>query len=237
MNYTNMNCTKMRYTKMKCTKVNSLLSQHLDGALDLAQARKIEDHLGACASCQLEATGLEQMKGAVASVGRKAAPPDLALRLRLAISRESANVRVNPLASLRFRLENTFNAFMVPATAGLLSAILFFGLLIGFFALPSNNNDVPVSTVFYTPPELAISPFGMTDNNVSSDSVVVEAYIDSNGRVQDYKVLSSPNGNLADIDPRLKNMLIFTIFRPATSYGRPISGKAVLSFSQINVRG
>jgi hypothetical protein len=67
--------------------------------------------------------------------------------------------------------------------------------------------------------------------------VVVEAYIDPNGRVQDYKVLSSPNGNVTDVDPRIKNMLIFTIFRPATSYGRPMSGKAVLSFSTINVKG
>jgi hypothetical protein len=221
---------------MKCTKVNSLLSQYLDGALDVSHARKMEEHLGGCSTCQLEFNGLQQMKVAVASVGRRTAPDDLALRVRLAISRERANVRVSPLASLRFRMENTFNAFMVPATAGLLSAILFFGLLIGFFAPPSNNNDVPVSTVFYTPPELAISPFGMTDN-VSSDSVVVEAYVDSNGRVQDYKVLSSPNGNVSDVDPRIKNMLIFTMFRPATAYGRPTAGKAVLSFSQINVKG
>jgi hypothetical protein len=221
---------------MNCHKATPLLSQHLDGALDFARARKMEEHLAACGTCRMEFSGLLQLRTDVAAVGRKAAPPDLALRLRLAISRESAQVRTSPFASLRFRLEHVFNAFMVPATAGLLSAILFFGLLIGFFALPSNNNDVPVSTVFYTPPELAISPFGMTDN-VSSDSVVVEAYIDPNGRVQDYKVLSSPNGNLSDIDPRIKNMLIFTIFRPATSYGRPTAGKAVLSFSQINVKG
>jgi hypothetical protein len=221
---------------MKCNQATTLLSQHLDGALEISRARKMEEHLASCGDCRMEFSGLRQLKTEVAAVGRKAAPADLTLRVRLAISREAAQVRVNPLASLRFRLENAFNAFMVPATAGLLSAILFFGLLIGFFALPSNNNDVPVSTVFYTPPELAISPFGMTDN-VSSDSVVVEAYIDPNGRVQDYKVLSSPNGNVADIDPRIKNMLIFTIFRPATSYGRPTAGKAVLSFSQINVRG
>jgi len=220
---------------MKCTKVTSLLSQHMDGALDAGRTREMNQHLEACATCQLEFASLRQTKTVLASVGRKAAPADMALRLRLAISREAAQVRVTPFASLRFRLENGFNAFMVPATAGLLSAIVFFGLLIGFFAIPSNNNDVPVSNVFYTPPELAISPFGMTDS-VSSDSVVVEAYVDSNGRVQDYKVLSSPDGNY-NVDPRIKNMLIFTIFRPATAYGRPTAGKAVLSFSQINVKG
>lgn len=221
---------------MKCTKVQSLLSQHLDGALDTAQIRTMDEHLTTCASCQSELAGLRQTKSALSMVGRKEAPGDLALRVRLAISREAAQVRVSPLASLRFRLENAFNAFMVPATAGLLSAIVFFGLLIGFFTLPSNSNDVPVSTVFYTPPELAVSPFGLTDS-VSSDSVVVEAYVGPSGRVEDYRVLSSPNGSASDIDPRIKNMLIFTIFRPATSYGRPTAGKAILSFSQINVKG
>jgi hypothetical protein len=122
---------------------------------------------------------------------------------------------------------------MVPATAGLLSAIVFFGLLIGFFALPSLNNDVP--TMLYTPPELALAPFGMS-NSISSDSLVLEAYVDANGRVQDYRVLS-PGSDGGMGDQQLKNMLIFAIFRPATSFGRPTSGKVVLSFSHVNVRG
>jgi hypothetical protein len=219
---------------MRCTKTK-LLSQHLDGALATSEARRMDEHLTRCGRCQLELEFLEQTKTALSSVERKAAPEDLALRLRLAISREAAQVRMGAFEGLRFRLESIANAFMVPATAGLLSAIVFFGLLIGFFAIPSSGNDVQISTVFYTPPELAISPFGLSDN-VSSDSVVVEAYIDANGRVQDYRVLSAPVG-YQDVDPRIKNMLIFTVFRPATSYGRPTAGKAVLSFSQINVKG
>jgi Putative zinc-finger len=221
---------------MTCRTVRSVLSQHLDGVLEISRRRQVDQHLAACSACKSEFSGLRQTRTMLSSVGRKAAPEDVALRLRLALSREAATVRVDQFAMFRFRMETAFNAFMVPATAGLLSAIVFFGLLIGFFALPSNKNDVPVSTNFYTPPELAISPFGLTDS-VSSDSVVVEAYIDANGRVQDYRVLSSPEGSVSDIDPRIKNMLIFTIFRPATSYGRPTAGKAVLSFSQINVKG
>jgi len=221
---------------MKCTKARSLLSLHLDGELDRVQSRKIEEHINACSRCHSEFVSLRGASLLVARVGRKKAPEDLALRLRLAMSREAAQHRVSPLERIRFRFEHVFDAFMVPATAGLVSAVVFFGLLIGFFTLPADKNDVPVSTVFYTPPELAISPFGLTEN-VSSDSVVIEAYIDSNGRVQDYRVLSSPDGKFSDVDPRIKNMLIFTVFRPATSYGRPTAGKAVLSFSEINVKG
>jgi hypothetical protein len=37
--------------------------------------------------------------------------------------------------------------------------------------------------------------------------------------------------------PAVKNMLIFTTFRPATSMGRPTPGHAVLSFAKISVKG
>jgi hypothetical protein len=218
---------------MNCTKAASLLSMHLDGALEISKSRDVQAHLVHCSECQAEFAGLLQTKTILSAVGRKPVPADLSLKLRLAISREAAAVRQSPFAMLRFRLETALNAFMVPATAGLLSAIVFFGLLIGFFAIPSLNNDVP--TTLYTPPELALSPFGMT-NSIASDSVVLEAVIDANGRVQDYRVLSSPT-SVGEVDQQIKNMLIFTIFRPATSFGRPTSGRVVLSFSHINVKG
>jgi len=218
---------------MNCKKAISLLSLRVDGVLELTQARAVDDHLGNCASCHRELSTLQQTKKVLFAVGRKQAPGDLALRVRLAISREASAVRVSPLEKLRFRLETALNAFMVPATAGLLSAIVFFGLLIGFFAVPSLSNDVP--TMLYTPPELTMAPFGVS-NSVSSDSLVLEAYVDAHGRVQDYRVLSDPN-DTANVDQQIKNMLIFAIFRPATSFGRPTSGRVVLSFSHVNVKG
>jgi hypothetical protein len=48
--------------------------------------------------------------------------------------------------------------------------------------------------------------------------------------------LSAPE-DAKDIVPELNKMLIFTTFRPATAFGQPTSGRAVLSFAQVNVRG
>jgi hypothetical protein len=220
---------------MNCVKVAPLLSTHLDGALEIGKARAIDEHLMTCVRCSSELANLRQTKSMLSVVGRKPVPANLALKVRLAISREASAVRESPLAMLRFRLESALNAFMVPATAGLLSAIVIFGLLIGFFAIPTLSNDVPVQTMLYTPPELSMAPFGLS-NNISSDSVVLEAIVDANGRVQEYRVLSSPEGSV-QVDQQLKNMLIFTIFRPATSFGRPTTGRVVLSFSHINVKG
>jgi hypothetical protein len=71
---------------------------------------------------------------------------------------------------------------------------------------------------------------------MNTDSLVIEAYVDSHGRVEDYRILSDP-GESEELLPQVKRMLIFTTFRPAMSMGRPISSRAVLSFSRISVRG
>ncbi len=136
------------------------------------------------------------------------------------------------------RLENTLNAFMVPATAGLVSAVLFFGLLLGFFALPAqlraSSGDVPL--MLYTGPQLERSAFGTSLGSMGDEALVIEAYVDANGRVEDYRILSQPDEAKAVL-PQLKNLLIFTTFHPALSMGRPTTGTAVLSFSKISVKG
>ena len=124
---------------------------------------------------------------------------------------------------------------MLPATAGLVTAIVFFGLLIGFFALPpsvSASSDVP--TLLYTPPEFAGSQFSL--GSVNADSIVVEADVDESGHVQDFRVISAPP-NSDEAIREINNVMLFTVFRPATAFGQPTNGSVVLSFSKINVKG
>ena len=71
---------------------------------------------------------------------------------------------------------------------------------------------------------------------VNADSLVVEAYVGSDGRVQDYRILSAPEDAEA-ILPQLKNMLIFATFQPATAFGQPTASRVVLTFSKVQVKG
>ena len=162
--------------------------------------------------------------------------PRLALRLRVAISQEIANARSSRWDALRVRWENAFDAIMVPATAGLVTTMIVFGLLISLI-YPGQvraSNDVP--TMLYTPAELKFTPFEWSMGANSADSLVVEAYVGPDGRVQDYRILSAPEDAQA-ILPELKNMLIFTTFHPATAFGQPTASRVILSFSKVQVKG
>jgi hypothetical protein len=89
--------------------------------------------------------------------------------------------------------------------------------------------------VLYTPPELQFTPFELGMGS-ATDSLVVEAYVGADGRVLDYRILAGGE-DAEHILPELKNMLIFTTFHPATSFGRPVSARAILTFSKIQVKG
>src|ERR1700690_4307356 len=181
---------------------------------------------------------MQRSQQLLANLGPRKAPPDLAVKLRVAISREAALKRRSRYEGVQVRLQNALNVFMVPATAGIVSAILFFGLLLGFFALPAelqaSSGDVPL--MLYTGPQLEQSAFETSLGNMGDNAVVVEAYVDANGRVEDYRILSQPDDAKAVL-PQLKNLLIFTTFHPALLMGRPTAGTAVLSFSKISVKG
>jgi hypothetical protein len=220
---------------MKCTDAKRLFSPMLDSCLDSGQMRSFEEHLAQCQSCGMEFAALRRTKWLMATMEPHAAPPELALRLKVAVSQELAARRQNRWESLRMRWENALNAFMFPAAAGLLSAVLIFGLLIGVLvpAHLSSANDVP--TKLYTPPELTLAPFGLESGTTNGDAILVEVVIDAHGRVQDYRVLNAPGRT--ELSSEMKNALIFTQFRPATSFGVPTSGRVVISFSNINVGG
>jgi TonB family protein len=220
---------------MNCTEARQLFSPTLDSMLDEYQMRTVDAHIRECESCSVQYASLRRTKWLMATMAPHDAPSELTVQLKVAISQQLAARRQSRLDSLLVRWENILNAFMFPAAAGLLSAVLIFGLLIGVLvpAHLSIANDVP--TMLYTPPEMTSAPFGLGSGTANGDAILVEAVIDAHGRVQDYRVLNS-SGN-TELSPEMKNALIFTQFRPATSFGLPTSGRVVISFSNINVGG
>ena len=223
-------------TPTKCAHIRAMFSAYLDGALTGSEMQSIARHMQECGECRAEYASLAKSQRLVASLGRKAAPPDLALRLKVALSRESQ--RMSWYESLALQWQTAMHNFMLPATAGLFSALLFFGVVIGYVALPASasarNTDVP--TMLFTPAQLRMAPNEMQLGLPTDESIVVETLVDANGRVESYRVISAPVDS-EKLTPKLDNMMIFTIFRPATAFGKPTPSRVVLSFSSVSVRG
>jgi hypothetical protein len=227
-----------KVTELQCPEAKRMLSPYLDGVVTGTEMLALERHLSACSNCNEQYSSLRNTQRLLANVTRPKAPVDLGLKLRLAISREVAQAKRPPFEGLWVRLENSLRASVVPATAGFLSALVIFGIAMAYFVVPSTvqaSNDVPLVMV-NTAPELQQSAFGMAMDTINADSLVIEAYVDANGRVQDYRILSDTEES-KEVLPQVKRMLIFTTFRPALSMGRPTPSRAVLSFSKISVRG
>lgn len=222
---------------MNCNQAQGLFSLYLDGALSGSQRHGVSAHMGTCATCAQEFGSLRNTQALVSALGRKPAPPDLALKIKVAISQEQSVTFRRRLQGFAVRFENALNAFLMPATAGLVTAVLVFGVLIGSFAfqpVPSMN-DVPTPAL-YRPPKVANVPFADSLGKVpSKEPVVIEVYIDTRGRMQNYRIVAGDDTR--EVRRELDRSLIFTEFEPAKEFGAPAEGKLVMTFDNVDVKG
>jgi hypothetical protein len=219
---------------MRCTEAQPLFSSYMDRAVTGTEMHEVSGHLEQCAECQREYVLLENTRSLVSSLGRRQAPSDLALKVRVALSNARSRNAQGRFQRYTLRLQNAFQGFMFPATAGVLSAVVFFGVLIVLLvpAQVSANDDVP--STFYTPPRLQVSEYPEAELNLDSP-VVIETYVNAEGHVENYRIISGRDDE--EVREQLNRALVFTIFVPAQSFGRPVPGKAIMSFSHINVKG
>lgn len=216
---------------MRCTEVRPLFALHLDNAVTGAEMHAISDHISSCTECAAEYRKLEHTRLLVTSLGRKPVPADLSLKIRVALSRERSRSWRSILQGYTVRLENAMNAFMFPATAGILTTIIFFGALTGFFVPAQVGADEVIPSIYrparLEPPQTAMSSVADRDLNLTAP-VVIRAYVDARGNVQNYVIISGPDND--DVRSQLNGVLLFTTFSPEYVFGQPVAGTAVICF-------
>jgi anti-sigma factor RsiW len=223
----------------KCADLRKQFSAYLDGAVTGAAMQEIAAHLQACSGCAGEFAEWRNAQSLISSIGPAKAPADLGLRLRVALSQESANTAKEKFARGRVRWQNTFAPLVWRVTAGFASTVALLGgvaLLIGMFSYPepAQARDEPLGKVssprfLYT----SLEPDGGVGD--LEHPVVVQAFVNGEGRVYDY-VLVSGNAD-AKTRSQLEDMLSFSIFAPAKVFGQPVRGTVLLSFSGVSVPG
>jgi hypothetical protein len=65
--------------------------------------------------------------------------------------------------------------------------------------------------------------------------VTVEVFVDAQGRVYDYDIVSGPSDPATRAD--LESLLLSSVFQPAKTYGEPVRGVALLTLSGVSVQG
>jgi hypothetical protein len=232
---------------MNCRQAERRLPGYLDGAISSRDHARLRDHLSSCDGCRMQLEGYRRLSAHLAQVEAVAPPTDLIWRIRVQASQARphwAGVRrLWTRAVLVF--EDILEPLAVPATGGILTALVVFVLLVQniIVGMPLGGivpNDLPLNTI--QPARLeSLAPFPVSgaltlEGRPDSGVLLVEATLNSQGQVVYFKILSGPSS--PDVERQLDQVLLFSRFRPQFSFGRPTDGgRVMLSFSEVRVRG
>ena len=176
--------------------------------------------------------GEEHVSMILRSLPPRVPPTELATSLRVIASRERQRlvqgrslrqVCATWLDRTRLTLQDMLRPLALPAAGGVFSAVVLFSMwVVPTYPLRAKiAGDIPTNLTT----SVVTEPF--TISTGLTESVLVDVDVDDQGRMVDYQVVS---GASAVADPikrrRMENLLWFTKFAPATSFGMPMAGKA-----------
>ena len=224
-----------------CNAMQIKFTEYLDGLLGGREMQSVAAHLEQCRTCAEDWKSLQKMQASLAALGPVPEPEDLLLRIRVAISHERARRRHTVLHAMNLAWRNTVGPFMLQAAAGFASAVLLLGtviVLVSMFAQPESAQataDEPLGMA--TAPRFLYLSSVVGGNPIGDVSVpvVIEAYVNPQGQVYDYRIVSGPVDQTTRA--QVENLLLWSRFEPARRFGQPVPGLAVLSFSGVSVRG
>jgi hypothetical protein len=179
---------------------------------------------------------------ALRTLGPVKAPDDLSLRIRLALSHERVRAERRFLGRLQHSLENFWEntirpvGLQVGVAAVAVVAMVGGALMLSGFA-PQQAvlaNDEPLNG--FSAPRYLYSMAGEQEvGSVGDEPLIVQAKVDSTGRVYDYRVLSGQLDETASA--ALRQRMLNGVFQPAKVFGQPTRGSVVLTFADVVVRG
>lgn len=230
---------------MNCRQALRDLPGYLDGAIRSRAHIRLSEHLDACADCREQLQRFRRLAVCLANVQPIATPPDLATRIRVQASQTRSrwsDVR-HFWNRAKLVFENILEPLAVPATGGIITALVVFVLLVQntLVGLPVGfvPDDLPLNLVQPARVE-SLAPFAVP-GLVASDgdpagALMIEATLNAQGDVVSYRILSGPND--AAVRRQIDQLLLFSRFRPRLSFGLPTDGGHVLiGFSEVRVRG
>jgi anti-sigma factor RsiW len=206
------------------------LSAYRDHSLSAAQFRSLWSHLYHCQQCREEVEVFENLGETLREVPAPSIPRDLAFDVRARLSQERAEQQ---RPGWLWTIKNQWGHMAFPGAAGLVAALIFFGVFASHFSSPLQMATEDIPLVVRTPARLRDSRPWEVGSNMGD--LVVQVLIDPQGRVADYDIVE---GSYTPQEARnFRNNMLFAVFDPAMLFGRPTSDTLVLSYRKVRVRG
>lgn len=222
---------------MICSAVRATFSDYLDGAISGVTMQAMAAHLESCAECAGEFATWRGVQQALTVAGKLKAPADLGLKLRLAISHESARRQGRWYDSFLVRWDNLLRPALVQVSAGFAGAIVLLGtivMLVGVVATPQAvlANDEPLGAL--TAPHYLYSSARSQPVVTSEDTIIViQADVNAAGRVYDYHLISGPVDEATQA--QVRDQLMLQVYEPARVFDQPVRGHVLITFAGVSV--
>src|SRR5271156_4459261 len=188
---------------MNCSEAARRLPGYLDGAIASKDHAVVREHLDSCGECRDVLESYRQHAGRLAKVEPVAPAAALAMGIRV-----QAAHSVSPWDGVRrswtrafWGFQDIFGRLAVPATGGILTALVVFVLIVQniLIGVPMGvvANDLPLNLV--QPARLeSLAPFPVpgvvaSEGHPDSGELVLQATLNAQGEVVSYNILSGPN--------------------------------------------
>lgn len=220
-----------------CAAVRSEFSGYLDGAISGVEMAAISGHMQLCSECARDFQVWRDVQRSLGELGPEQPPDRLQARLRAAIAAERERGAHLPLLQRLLLLwKRSVAPLALRLSGGLAVTIILAAGLSWIFGSPVTvqaNDDAMTHLVAprYMYSQVPPEPIS-TQRDVP---IVVDAMVDSTGRVYRYTVLEGPMDRAVQV--RLENNLLSSVFQPATVFGVPVRGHVVLTYTGVSVRG
>jgi hypothetical protein len=197
----------------------------------------IASHLDSCSPCSEEFASQRAVQQSLSDLGPAPAPARLQAQLLQAVAAERA--RGSNLSAPR-RFADAWQGWLAPLALRFSGAIAATVILLAglgwMFGAPlavqaNDDNLAHLVAPHYMYSQVPPMPIA-TDRDIP---ILVEAKVDTSGRVYDYAILNGPKDPAVQI--RVQQNLLASVFRPATAFGIPVRGNVVITYMGVSVHG
>lgn len=220
-----------------CGPIRAEFSDYLDGAVTGVAMAAIAEHLDGCDECSREFENWRAVQQSLAELGPAAPPGRLQAQLRQAIAMERER---GTHLSVPGKFLMAWKSWLAPAalrfSGALIAAMVLLGGLGWMFGAPLAVQANDDNLAHLVGPRYLYSQVPPQPVTLDRDSpIMVEAKVDTNGRVYDYSIIAGPSD--PGVRLQVEQNLLASVFKPATLFGTPVRGHVVLTYTGVSVRG